>query len=102
LLLRRRLGGIDGRRLLRRVATYAAAAIPAAIVGLAVLWALGGLAPIGLPAAAFAYAGKAAELATVVVVGGAAGLVYLGALAIARVPELHGLLSPLRRLLRRS
>jgi putative peptidoglycan lipid II flippase len=101
-LLRRRLGGIDGRRVLRRVGTYAAATIPAAAAGLAVLWALGGLAPLGLPAVGFAYANKAADLVTVAIVGAAAGLVYLGVLAVARVPELRGLLSPLRGLLRRS
>jgi putative peptidoglycan lipid II flippase len=101
-LLRRRLGGIDGRRILRRFAVYAVAAVPAGMVGLAVLWALGGLAPIGLPTIGFVYANKAAELVSVVLVGGAAGAVYLGALAVARVPELRGLLSPLRRLLRRS
>ncbi|HEY4153724.1 MAG TPA: murein biosynthesis integral membrane protein MurJ [Pseudolysinimonas sp.] len=101
-LLRRRLGGIDGRRVLRRVGVYAVATIPAAIVGLTVLWALGGLAPIGLPTAGFAYANKVAELITVVIVGATTVLIYLGALAAARVPELREILSPLRRLLSRS
>ena len=36
------------------------------------------------------------------IVGAAAGLSYLTTLAVARVPELGALLSPLRRLLRRS
>ena len=40
-LLRRRLGGVDGRLLVRRFGLYALAALPAAAVGLLVLWALG-------------------------------------------------------------
>ncbi len=102
MLLRRRLGGIDGRRVLGRVGVYALAAVPAAIVGVLVLWALGGLGPIGLPTIQFAFANRFAELVSVVVVGGATGLVYLGALWLARVPELRQLAGPLRALLRRA
>jgi putative peptidoglycan lipid II flippase len=101
-LLRRRLGGIDGRRLLRRFGVYALAMIPAAVVGLIVLWALGGLAPLGLPTIGFALANKATQLVSVVVIGGATFLVYLATLALARVSELHELVRPARRLLRRS
>ncbi len=102
MLLRRRLGGIDGRRVLGRVGVYALAAVPAAIVGVLVLWALGGLGLIGLPTTGFAFANRFAELVSVVVVGGATGLVYLGVLWLARVPELRQLAGPLRALLRRS
>ena len=101
-LLRRRLGGIDGRRVLRRFGVYALAMLPAAVVGVVVLWALGGLGPIGLPTIDFALANPAASLISVVVIGGATGLVYLGVLALARVPELRDLVRPLRRLLTRS
>ncbi len=101
-LLRRRLGGIDGRLLLRRFAVYALAMIPAAIVGLAVLWALGGLAPLGLPTIGFAFANKAAELVSVVVIGAATLAVYFGVLTLARVPEWGELVRPLRRRLTRS
>jgi putative peptidoglycan lipid II flippase len=103
-LLRRRLGGIDGRRVIRRFGVYALATLPAAAVGLLVLWALGGLSPLGSGAVAggFAYAGKVAELVSVVLIGGATLLVYLAVLWLARVPELRELVSPLRRLVRRS
>ncbi|MBW4032176.1 MAG: murein biosynthesis integral membrane protein MurJ [Acidobacteria bacterium] len=101
-LLRRRLGRIDGRRMLRRFGSYALATLPAAVVGLLVLLALGGLAPIGLGTTGFALSNKVAELLSVVLVGGVTGLVYLGVLWVARVPELRELAGPLRRLLTRS
>ena len=103
-LLRRRLGGIDGRRIIRRFGVYALAMLPAAIAGVLVLWALGGLSPLapGATANGFAYAGKVAELVSVVVIGGVTLLVYLAVLWLARVPELRELGTPLRRLLRRS
>ena len=101
-LLRRRLGGIDGRLLLRRFAVYAFAMVPAAIVGLIVLWALGGLAPLGLPTIGFAFANKATELVSVIIIGGATIAVYFGILALARVPEWLDLVRPLRRRLTRS
>lgn len=102
LLLRRRLRGIDGRHVLRRVAVYALAAIPALIVGVVVLGAIGGLAPLGLEGAGFALAGKPQAFLSVIVVGGVTGLVYLAALWLARVPELRELAAPLRRLFARS
>ena len=101
-LLRRRLGGIDGRLLLRRFGLYALATLPAALAGLLVLWALGGLAPVGLPTFGFALANKATQLTSVVIVGALTMAVYLGALSVARVSELQELVTPLRRLLRRS
>jgi putative peptidoglycan lipid II flippase len=101
-LLRRRLGGIDGRLLLRRFGLYALATLPAAVVGLVVLWALGGLAPFGLPTIGFALSNPVTNLASVVIIGGATMAVYLGVLALARVPELRELAEPLRRRLTRS
>jgi len=101
-LLRRRLNGVDGRLLLRRFGMYALAMLPAAMVGLLLLWALGGLAPLGLPTVGFALANKAANLASVVIIGGATMAVYLGVLALARVPELRDLTAPLRRRVTRS
>jgi putative peptidoglycan lipid II flippase len=101
-LLRRRLNGIDGRLLLRRFSLYALAILPAAVVGLLLLWALGGLALLGLPTIGFALANKASNLVSVVVIGGATMAVYLGILALARVPELRELAAPLRRRLTRS
>jgi putative peptidoglycan lipid II flippase len=86
LVLRRRLGGLDGRRVLRRVGTFAAATIPAAAVGVLALWALGGIPGAG---AGFAFSGKEAAVLSVVTVGAVAMLVYLGVLALLRVPELR-------------
>ena len=101
LLLRRQLGSFDGRRVVRRAGVYALATVPAALIGLIVLWALGGLGPIHLPTIGFAFANKAASLASVVIVGGVTGLAYVAALWLARVPELRDLVRPLRRLLSR-
>ena len=101
-LLRRRLGGIDGRLLLRRFTLYALAMIPAAVVGVLVLWGLGGLAPLGLPTIGFALANKVTQLVSVVIIGGATIAVYFGVLALARVPEWADLVRPLRRRLTRS
>jgi hypothetical protein len=39
---------------------------------------------------------------SVLVVGGVTALVYLGVLAVLRVPELRELLAPVRRILRRG
>jgi putative peptidoglycan lipid II flippase len=100
-LLRRRLGGVGGRRIVHRFGTYTVATAPAALVGVLVLWALGGLAPIGLPTSGFALANKVTELISVVVIGGASLASYLGVLAALRVPELTELVSPVRRLLTR-
>jgi putative peptidoglycan lipid II flippase len=86
LILRRRLGGLDGRRVLRRIGTFAAATIPAAVVGLLALWVLGGIPGAG---GGFAFSNKPAAVLTVAAVGAAALVVYLGVLALLRVPELR-------------
>jgi putative peptidoglycan lipid II flippase len=104
LVLRRRMGGIDGARLARRLGVFALATIPAAVAGLALLWLLGGLTlgPDGVTAGSgFATSDRGPALVAVVLVGALTALVYLGVLALARIPELADLLSPLRRILRR-
>lgn len=105
LVLRRRMGGIDGARLLRRLGLFVLATVPAAIAGLVVLWLLGGLDLSHGIAAGHGFAATAAArgpaLAAVVVVGAVTALVYLGALAALRLPELRDLLAPVRRILRR-
>lgn len=100
-LLRRRLGRIDGTRVLRRFGVYALATLPAAAVGLVVLWALGGLAPIGLVTSGFALSNRVASLLSVVVIGGVTGVVYFAVLWLARVPELRELAAPVSRLFSR-
>ena len=109
LVLRRRMAGIDGRRLARRIGVFALATIPAAVVGLLVLWLLGGLDLDGGIAAGSGLAadwsgsvgGRIGDIVGVVLAGGAAALAYLAVLLALRVPELDGLLSPVRRILRR-
>ena len=93
-LVKRRLGGIDGRWVLRRYVQYAFFSLLAGVVGLLVVTGLGGFVADG-----FAHSGRIAGLATVVVAAGVMALVYFGLLALIRLPELVELLSPvLRRL----
>lgn len=103
LVLRRRMGGIDGRRLARRLGTLALATIPAAVAGLAVLWLLGGVDLHGGISIGhgFAVAGRAQAFLGVVIVGAVTAVVYLAAAALLRVPELADLVGPVRRLIRR-
>ena len=104
-VLRRRMGGIDGTRLLRRIGVFVLATVPAGIAGLVVLWLLGGLDLSHGIAAGHGFAATPADRVPaflgVVIVGGATALVYLGVLAALRLPEVRDLLSPVRRILRR-
>jgi len=109
LVLRTRMGGIDGGRLARRLGVFALATIPAALVGLVVLGLLGGLDLDGRIAAGSGFAadstgsslGRVGDFVSVLVVGGATALAYLAVLLVLRVPELDDLIAPLRRILRR-
>jgi putative peptidoglycan lipid II flippase len=103
-VLARRMGGIDGRRLAHRLGVLALATTPAAVAGLAVLWLLGGLdlhAGIAI-GHGFAAGPRPEAFVSVIVVGGVTALVYLAAVALLRVPELTDLLGPLRRIIRRG
>jgi putative peptidoglycan lipid II flippase len=102
LVLRRRMGGIDGARLVRRLGVSALATIPAAAVGLGVLWLLGGFGPITGGPDGFATANHGSAFVAIVIVGAATALVYVGVLALARIPELTEMLAPVLRRLRRS
>ncbi len=87
LLLRRRLGSLDGPRVLQVHARATVAALVSAAVGLTVLWWLG-------------HAMSDRWLASVIqcaVVGTLMGLLYVGGLRVLRVSELDGLLGPLLR-----
>ncbi|MBD8660730.1 murein biosynthesis integral membrane protein MurJ [Frigoribacterium sp. CFBP 8754] len=93
-LVKRRLGGIDGRWVLRRYVQYAFFSLLSGVVGLLVVTGLGGFVSEG-----FAHSSRIAGLATVVVAAAVMALVYFGLLALIRLPELDELLRPvLRRL----
>jgi putative peptidoglycan lipid II flippase len=99
LLLRRRLGGVGGRRIAARFGAYLLATIPAAAVGVGILWLLGGLPGDG---GGFAVSGRMQGVLSVVLIGLAAMGVYLGALALARLPEVRELGALARGVLRRD
>jgi len=82
--LRRRLGTVDGPRVVRTHARALVAAVVAAGVGLVVLRVLQSALSGGLVAA----------VVECVVVGGLMSLVYVGGLKVLRVAELDGLLGP--------
>ena len=95
-ILRRRMGGIDGWRVLRRMIQYGLAAIPAGAVGVAVLALLGGFSR------GYALSGPIPELIAIGAVAGATGVVYFAVLTLARIPELRELSAPLGRFTRRG
>jgi len=97
-MLRRRLGRIDAARILRRHAAFALAALPAAGVGVALLFALGGTTDGG-----FAVLNRLTAFVSMGLIGGAMALVYIGVLVALRNPELGEIIRPIvRRLRRRS
>jgi putative peptidoglycan lipid II flippase len=97
-LLRRRLGGVGGARVLRRYGTYLLATIPAAAAGVGILWLLGGLPGDG---GGFAVSGRVPGIVSVIAIGAVSFGVYLGVLAVARVPEVRDISGLIRRLIGR-
>jgi len=95
-LLHRRIGRFDGRRILASLCRYAAGGIPAAAVGLVLLFLLGGLTEGG-----FGLATKAHAILVMIIVGVVMTVVYFAVLVLMRVPELRGALAPLAARLRR-
>ncbi|WP_165066347.1 murein biosynthesis integral membrane protein MurJ [Marisediminicola senii] len=95
-LLRRRLGHMGGRLILRRHVQYVVASLPAAAVGVGVLLLLGGLDPTG-----FAHANRYAAILTVAVIGAVMAGVYFAVLLVMRVPELDGVVQIVSRRIRR-
>ena len=83
ILVRRRIGGMDGRLVLRRHLQYLVFALVAGAIGFLVLLLLGGLSADG-----FAQSDRAAAILSIVLIGGVIGAVYLGLLAVFRNPEL--------------
>ncbi|WP_456845199.1 murein biosynthesis integral membrane protein MurJ [Cellulomonas sp. P5_C6] len=88
--LRRRLGGIDGTRVLRVLARASLVALVTAGVGFGVLELLGLVLSTGFVASVIECA----------VVGTVMGLVYVGGLRLLRVDELDSLLLPVLRRIR--
>ena len=95
LVLRRRLGGVGGRRLIRRFGAYLLATAPAAAAGVGILYLLGGLPGDG---GGFAVSGPVQGVVSVILIGAVAFGVYLGALALARVSEVREIGALVRRL----
>ncbi len=95
-LLRRRLGRLDGSRILRGIVQHVLAAIVAGAAGAALVAALGGFSRGG-----FAVAGIPQALVAIVVAGIVMAAIYGGVLAAMRNPELRGAVGPLVRRVRR-
>ncbi|TDW30201.1 murein biosynthesis integral membrane protein MurJ [Cryobacterium psychrophilum] len=96
MLLRRRLGGIDGRRITRSLVTYLAAAVLPVILGLTLLFLLGGTAEGG-----FAVLNRVTAIVSMIIIGTVMAASYLGMLLVMRSAELSAFLTPLRARLRR-
>jgi putative peptidoglycan lipid II flippase len=94
--LRRRLGSIDARRILRRYAVFLLAALPAAAVGVVLLVAMGGTTQGG-----FALSNPVNAGVSMVVIAAVMTLVYVGVLVALRNPELGAILRPVFHRLRR-
>jgi putative peptidoglycan lipid II flippase len=94
-VLRRRIGGIDGRRVLVRLALFLAAAVVAIGAGVVVLALLGGFG------SGFAVAGRGPAFVSLALVGATVLGVYALLLVAVRVPEARAGLAPLRRILGR-
>jgi putative peptidoglycan lipid II flippase len=95
-LLRRRLGGIDGGRILRSLTKYVVAVLLPVGVGLVLLVALGGTRDGG-----FAVSGIAPAIVSMVLIGSVMSGLYFGLLVLMRSSELQGFLAPLRARFRR-
>ena len=94
--LRKRLGHIDATRILRGYAVFLLAALPAAAVGVVLLFALGGTSEGG-----FAVSSIPTAIVSMAVIGAAMAAVYVVVLVLLRNPELGEILRPLVRRLRR-
>ena len=96
-LVRRRLGGIDGRRIIMRHLQYLGLSLVSGAIGLALVVLLG-----GLDAGGFAQSGKVAAIVTIAVSGGTMAVIYLGLLALFRNPELAAVTGTLIARFRRA
>ncbi|MEO7147601.1 MAG: lipid II flippase MurJ, partial [Terrimesophilobacter sp.] len=83
ILVRRRLGGVGGTRVILRHLQYLGLSLIAAVAGFALVVLLGGLSAEG-----FAQAGPAQAFASIVLVGLTMGAIYAALLVVFRNPEL--------------
>ncbi|MFZ4894299.1 murein biosynthesis integral membrane protein MurJ [Plantibacter sp. Mn2098] len=90
-LLRRRLGGLDLRRIVPSLIRFAIAAVPAVLVGWFVLGLLGGTEQGG-----FGLSSLVGAAVTMLVVGAVMAAVYIALLAAFRAPELKAAIEPIR------
>lgn len=96
-LVRRRIGGIDGRLVLRRHLQYLVLALLSGAVGVGVLLLVGGVSESG-----FAQSGRIPALLSIGAVGSVMAVVYFGLLALVRNPELAAVTHALGARFRRS
>jgi putative peptidoglycan lipid II flippase len=94
LILRKRLGGFDGLRILRSFLVYLLACLPAVGAGVALTSTLGGFT------AGFAVSSWGAAIVTMGVVGAVMLVIYVIVLALLRTPELRSLIAPVASRLR--
>lgn len=97
-LLRRRIRGIDGKRVAQSLAKYLVAAVVPIALGLVLLSTLGGTRDGG-----FAVSGIAQALVSMLVIGLVMSAAYIGMLVVMRSGELETFTEPLiRRITRRN
>ncbi|WP_104136018.1 MULTISPECIES: murein biosynthesis integral membrane protein MurJ [unclassified Cryobacterium] len=95
-LLRRRLGGIDGRRIVRSLVKYLTAVIIPVGLGITLLFILGGNVGDG-----FAVASRLSAILSMLLIGVVMAAAYFGLLLVMRSAELTAFLAPLQRRLGR-
>ncbi|CAN5246240.1 lipid II flippase MurJ [soil metagenome] len=96
-LLRRRIGLLRGRAILRRHVQFLVACIPAAAIGTGIVALFG-----SFHAGGFGASGPLGGIVTMIVAGAAMVLVYAGALRLMHNPELADFVGPIVRRLRPS
>ncbi|HYI33812.1 MAG TPA: murein biosynthesis integral membrane protein MurJ [Glaciibacter sp.] len=96
-LLRRRLGGIDGKRITQSLAKYLVAAVVPIALGVVLVIALGGTRDGG-----FAVSGIVQALVSMVVIGVVMSLAYMAMLVVMRSSELEAFAEPFIRRFRRG
>ncbi|MBC7762382.1 MAG: hypothetical protein H7201_11435, partial [Candidatus Saccharibacteria bacterium] len=92
ILLRRRMHGIDGRRILRSLVKYLVAVIIPVAAGLTLTTLLGGNVDGG-----FAVSSRLTAMVSMVLIGVVMSAAYFGLLLVMRSGELTAFLAPLQR-----